>query len=166
MGNEEETEISKLMAIKLTLNSIAGVSSIRLMGNINGREVGFPIDTGATHNFVDPMMVQKLQLKGLSVDLFEVTVAGGEKMAGVQCCRRVKLNIQGQESKIDLLVLPLGDAQIILGTIWLRSLGPTIWDFSNHTLKYWQRGKTITLKGVKPGLIEMIEGESLGKILK
>lgn len=125
------------MAIKLNLNSITGASSIRLMGQINGRELGFLIDTGSIHNFVDPMMVQELQLKGLSVDLFEVTVAGGEEMAGVHCCTRVRLNIQGQESETDFLVIPLVDAQIFLGTVWLGSLGLTIWDFSNYTLRYW-----------------------------
>lgn len=57
------------------------------MGKINGKEVGFLIDIGATHNFVDPMMVERLQLKRLNADSFEVTVAGGENMAGVHYCR-------------------------------------------------------------------------------
>lgn len=81
----------------------------------------------------------------------------------MHCCRGVKLNIQGQESETNRLIVPLGDAQIILGTVWLRSLAPTIWDFPNHTLTYWQGGKPITLRGVKPGPVEMIEGESLGR---
>lgn len=59
----------------------------------------------------------------------------------------------------------LGDAQIILGTVWLRSLGLIIWYFSNHILKYWKGGSPITLKGVRAGPVEMIEGESLDRIL-
>lgn len=58
--------------------------------------MGFLIDTKATRNFIDPMMVEKLHLKELSVDSFEVTVARGEKV-GVHCCRGMKINIQGQE---------------------------------------------------------------------
>lgn len=112
------------------------------MGKINNKEVGFLL-----HNFVDPMMVERLQLNGLNVDSFEVTVARGENMASVHCCRGVKLNIQGQESEANLLVIPLGDAQIILGTVWLRSLEPTIWDFSNHTLKVLTRGDAYYIKG-------------------
>lgn len=34
---------------------VARVSSFSLIGKINGKEVGFLVDTGATHNFVDPL---------------------------------------------------------------------------------------------------------------
>lgn len=166
LEREEEIEYSELKTIKLSLNSITGVSSIRLVGRINDKGVEFLVDTEATHNFADPMMVEKLQLKGLKVDSFEMTVAGGEKIVGVHCCRDVKLNIQGKEREADLLVISLGDAQIILGTMWLRKLGPTTWDFLNHTLRYWQGEKPITLRGVRPSPVELIEGESLGRILK
>lgn len=121
LGIEDEGGTLELRAIKLSLNSITGVNSIRLLGKINGREVGFLIDTGATHNFIDLMMVEKSQLRELSVDSFEVKVVRGAKMAGVHCCRGVKMNIQGQDSETDFLVIPLGDAQIILGTVGLRS---------------------------------------------
>lgn len=47
---------------------------------------------------------------------FEVEVADGEKVIGRDCCKGVVLHIQGFESTADMLVVPLGDAQIILGT--------------------------------------------------
>lgn len=75
-GFKEEADTAELRTIKLTLNAIAGVSAIQLLGKINGKEVGFLIDTGATHNFVDPLMIERLQLQGLDVESFEVTVAG------------------------------------------------------------------------------------------
>lgn len=63
-----------------------------------------------------------------------------------------------------MLVIPLGDAQIILGTVWLKSLGPTIWDFSQHTLKFWKKGESVTFQGVRPGPLELVDGEVLGRI--
>lgn len=161
----EEVENSELHTIQLSLNTLTGVSAIRLVGKINGKDVGFLIDTGATHKFIDPQVVQRLQLKHEGVETFEVTVSGGEKMSGVGCCKCVTLNIQGHLSSADFLVVPLGDAQIVLGTIWLRSLGPTIWDFSQHTLKFWRNDNSITLQGVRPGPLELIEGKELGRIL-
>lgn len=77
----------------MSINAITRVSTNRLVGKINGKEVGFLIDTRATHNFVDLFMAERLQLKELDVEFYEVIAARGEKMAGVRCCKGVKLNI-------------------------------------------------------------------------
>lgn len=57
---------------------------------------------------------------------FAVEVVDGEKVVGKACCKAVQLVIQGFESYIDLLVVLLGDTQVIFGTVWLKSLGPTL----------------------------------------
>lgn len=47
----------------MTLNAIegvVGVSAICLIGKINGRQVGFLVDMGATHNFIDSRIAQRL----------------------------------------------------------------------------------------------------------
>lgn len=44
--------------------------------------------------------------------------------------------IQGYTIIVDLLILPLGDSQVILDIVWLKRLGPTLWDFNNQTLKF------------------------------
>lgn len=62
-------------------------------------------------------------------------LAGREKIEGGRCCKSIKLSIQGVESETDLLVVPLGDSQIILYTVCLQGLGPTLRDFSTRTLK-------------------------------
>lgn len=51
------------------------------------------------------------------------------------------------ESCTDLLVVPLGDAQVILSTVWLKSLDPTLWNFSNKILQLWKNGKVVKLQG-------------------
>lgn len=112
-----------------------GVSAIRLVGKIHGTEVGFMVDTGTTHNFIDPITVARLQLKVAELTPFIVTVAGGEMFKGKEYCPEVAISLPGLETKVDLLIIPLGDSQVLLGTIWLQSLGPILWDFS----KIWQR---------------------------
>lgn len=91
LEDEEEIECSELKTIKQCLNSITGVSFTRLVGRINGKAMRFLVDIGATYNFKDHIIVEKLQLKGLKVDSFEVTVVRSEKMAGVHCCAGVNL---------------------------------------------------------------------------
>lgn len=130
-----------------SLNAIKGVvdiSSIRLIGKVNRKQVGFLVDTGATHNFVDPRIVAKLQLEVEDIAPFSVSVAGGKKFHGRGYCRKVLLCIQGQRSEADLLIVPLGEPQIVLETVWLKNFGPAIWDFSEHTLKVLE-GREINL---------------------
>lgn len=75
------------------------------------------------------------------------------------------MQIQGFDSSADLLV-PLGDSQVILGTVWLKSLGLTLGDFSRKTLCFWKEGKHITLQGVASKEVDVIEGRALIKILR
>lgn len=53
-----------------------------------------------------------------------VTIIGGDKIEGGKCCRGVQLNIQVVSTETGLLVVPLGDPQVVLGTVWLQDLGP------------------------------------------
>lgn len=62
------------------------------MGKINGKEVGFLIDTGATRNFVDPSTVRRLNLPTEGVKKFKIKVTGGEKFEGINCCRHAKFS--------------------------------------------------------------------------
>lgn len=78
--------------LEISFNAIAGVlgvSSIRLVEKINGKEASFLV-AGATHNFIDPMTTNWLGLKGVKVGTFEVIVADGEKIVGRKCCSEIK----------------------------------------------------------------------------
>lgn len=49
------------------------------MGKILGKEVSFLVDSGATHNFVDPTTAKRLGFPLRTMNAFEVEVADGEK---------------------------------------------------------------------------------------
>lgn len=93
-------------------------------------------------------------------------MADGEKVVGKFCCKATKIVIQGFEYDTNLLVVPLGDVQVILGTLWLKSLGPTLWDFSHKTLQFWKDGKVVNLQRVFQKEVNVIEEELLMKHLK
>lgn len=108
----EEIVEEELKPLELSLNAIEGVvgiSSIRLIGKVSGKQVGFLVDTGATHNFLDPRIIAKLQLKVEDIAPFSVTVAGREKFQGGEYCHKVLLCIQGQRNEANLLIVPLGE---------------------------------------------------------
>lgn len=41
---------------------VVRISSIRLISKLCGREASFLVDSGVTHNFIDPMMAKKIGL--------------------------------------------------------------------------------------------------------
>lgn len=138
-GFERKQEVNETSPIEIYANAMAGVlgvNAIRLVGRIMGKEVGFLVDTEATHNFIDTLIMERLQLTDTPINTFVVTVTRGEKIEGEKHCRGVKLNIQGVNMEANLLVVPLGDLQVILGTVWLQDLGLTLWDFRKRTLKF------------------------------
>lgn len=58
---------------------MTGVGSIRLLVEVNGKEVRFLVDTGAKHNFIDPFTVRRLNLPIENMKKFKIKIAGGEK---------------------------------------------------------------------------------------
>lgn len=81
-----------------------GVSSIRLIGTIMGKEVSFLVDSGATHNFIDPATAKRIGLPIQAMNTFEVEVAvevaDGEKMEGKTCSRDTKLRTHKALSRV------------------------------------------------------------------
>lgn len=94
-----------------------------------------------------------------------VTVEGGEKLKGKEYYPDVAISLPGVETKADLLIIPLGDSQVLLHTVCLQSLGPTLWDFSRKTLKFWQNKKPILLQRVSLSAMEIIGEDTLDKII-
>lgn len=61
---------------------IAGVCSIMLVDNVMRKEVGFLVDTGTTHNFINLPNTKWLGFQLKEVNTFKVEVAVGETMKG------------------------------------------------------------------------------------
>lgn len=89
-GFEEQEKGEPQSPIELSANlmtGVMGVSSIRLIGKIMEKEVSFLVDSGATHNLIDPATTRRIGLPLQVINTFEVKVADGEKMKGKAYCR-------------------------------------------------------------------------------
>lgn len=97
MGFEEEETKDPQPPIELLANSlvgIVGVSLIRFVGKIAGKELSFLTDIGVTHNFIDPVTLKRLGIRTQRMNPFEVEVADGEKVIGRDYCKNVVLSVQ------------------------------------------------------------------------
>lgn len=64
--------------------------------------------------------------------------------------RNVPLEIQGTLLTLDIFVLPMHDADLVLGFSWLAILGPVVTDYGQRLLEFGLGGQYIRWKGNPP----------------
>jgi hypothetical protein len=121
------------------------------------------IDSGSTHNFLDPSVVKKTQLPIMSYNRIQVRVANGDSIQSEGQCSGVSLKVQGVILTTEFYILTLGGCDMVLGVQWLRTLGPIIWDFLQLTMQFSFLGKTIIWKGLNSADSTMEEGSNFFK---
>ncbi|PNX66605.1 hypothetical protein L195_g055181 [Trifolium pratense] len=61
--------------------------------------------------------------------------------------QKLPLEIQGHMLEVPVFLLPVAGADVILGASWLSTLGPHVADYASLTLKFFLKGKFVTLTG-------------------
>ncbi|VFQ71455.1 unnamed protein product [Cuscuta campestris] len=146
-----------LVADVSTLNSMAGVTaprSLRLSGMIAGGVVDVLIDSGSTHNFVHPRVVERLQLPVDKVTAFRVYVGNGASLLCDAQCKDVELLLQGVSFSVDVFVLPIHGPDVVLGVQWLRLLGKVTHDYANLTMDFCWKGSQRSLRELLQQVIQ------------
>jgi len=68
-------------------------------------------------------------------------VANGERVSCVGVARNAAFSIHSTPFRADLYVMPLAGFDMVLGTQWLATLGPILWDFGALTMSFWRGGR-------------------------
>jgi hypothetical protein len=159
-------EIQECTDPEISLYAISGSLSpktMRLVGKLKNQLVVILIDSGSTHNFIDPAVAKKARLPCITTTLIQVKVANGAQLNSEGRCNAVTLKMQGNTITTAFYVLTLGGCDIVLGIEWLRTLGPILWDFLHLTMQYSQAGKQILLTGLNPMGSTMEDGNQFLK---
>lgn len=146
----EETPVPEPIQNEISLNSVVGISSpkiMKLLGVIEGHQVVVMIDPGATHNFISLETVKKLGLPLILSKGFEVSLGTWDDVQGEGECKPVVVHLQGITIIEAFLPLPLGNSDLILGVQWLETLGTVSTNWKTQTLKFRLGDKNVTLKG-------------------
>ncbi|CAA7044114.1 unnamed protein product [Microthlaspi erraticum] len=105
------------------------------------------IDSGASHNFIDPSNLSKTHLSPAKNRNLEILLGTGISVNGSGVCKNVSVVLQGHEFMMNFVVLELGNANIILGVDWLRTFGKVGYDWEKHEVSFMHKGEMITLYG-------------------
>lgn len=173
-AEEEEEEIEEAEqkveeegdCAHISVNAVAGISGYRTMrvkGVAGKRSLFVLVDSGSTHNFIDPKMAMKLNYSILPTGLARVAVADGSKLAVSGRVEKLRWNFQHNSFTAYFMVIPLGGCDMVLGVQWLEQWGPITWDFHELTMKFKRDGKYVLLHGVKEGSVRMLKAQKLNQ---
>ncbi|PHT90349.1 hypothetical protein T459_05462 [Capsicum annuum] len=103
------------------LNGSLGFRTLKVTGYHSKMKLHILIDTGSSHNFIDPDLVSKLGCEVKPIKPEVVAAANGSMQ--VDKMTTITWLLQGAEFCADFLLLPLGSCGVVLGVQWLLTLG-------------------------------------------
>ncbi|OMO91168.1 reverse transcriptase [Corchorus capsularis] len=143
----------QLPEFQVSLHALYGLSShscLKLTGTFRGHSFTILVDSGSTHNLIQPRVVKYL---GLSIEPpppLTVKVGNGEVLRCSGKISALPVEVQGLEFTLDLFLLDVHGVDIILGIQWLAQLGPILADFGLMRMSFNYKGTWVTLTGQQP----------------
>ncbi|XP_057846650.2 uncharacterized protein LOC131056314 [Cryptomeria japonica] len=159
-GDEKESG-----GVLAQLSSFQRNESFKVQGMIKGQRIVALIDTGATHNFIDEVVVAKKGLQTEEFEGFKVMVADGFHISCTKKILNLKMQLGNYEVKDDFYVVHIGDTDVVLGIQWLRSLGEISLNLQTMELKFQSDGKKIVLRGMSNGGPRVVSFKRMARLI-
>ena len=150
---DEESEISGDVSSLHSLRGPSNPRTLRVLSQVGDQELQILIDDGATHNFIQPGMVEKFGFALKPIAPFHISVGNGNKLTSQWRCSAVNLAIQGYPFTLDLYVLPMEGPDIMLSVQWLLDFGEVRQNYKTQTLIFDRNGETVTLCAIAVTLL-------------
>lgn len=99
---------------------------MRIKGFIKRIAVNILVDSGSTHNFLDPGVAKRAGVVIQGTNPLTVTVADGSKISSKAMVKDLQWSMQGTIFTTEMRLLPLGGCDMVLRVQWLSTLGPVL----------------------------------------
>ena len=166
----EEEELEELPENPhISLNAMHGVQTYRTMrvkGTVGKHAIHILVDCGSTHNFVDISVAKKLGCQIVKTCPLAVTVGDGYNVASTSACKQFKWQLQGIEFCSDVMLLPLGGCEMVLGIQWLSTLGDMKCNFNKLRMEFVYNKRKMVLRGTPKSTLEWMPNNKQNKIVK
>ncbi|KAL0430817.1 UNVERIFIED_CONTAM: hypothetical protein Sradi_0707700 [Sesamum radiatum] len=116
-----------------------------LRGLVHEHSISVLIDSGSSHNIVQPCVPEFLGLPIMPFSAFSVLVGNGVALHCAGVCHEVPLVLQSHQLSILLFIIPIYGADIVLRVQWLSTLGPFVLDFSIPSMQFYHKDCLVTL---------------------
>jgi hypothetical protein len=122
---------------------------IEVEGMINNQPLVILVDSGASHSYVDPRVVESLHLmKSKHEKSLLVQLAIGTKRKVTKLVKSYSMDMKGMSTKNELNILPLGSYDCLIGMDWLDQ-NHALLDFRNKRFTCLdEEGNQVTIQGI------------------
>lgn len=131
-----------------------------------GKLVLILVDSGSKHNFLHINFAKQLGCKVDEVSAQEITVVYGNHIVCKHVCKKFGWVMNGKEFKTEVMLISLGNCDMVLGIQWLSTLGPVYWDFKKLKMEFILDDDQIFLKGIPQKKIKVIKGQPSLKLMQ
>lgn len=156
--NEMEDEVDGELSIMSLCNLVdhgEPPQTMRLQGKVRGVPVLVLVDSGATHNFVDHKVVQRMSWEVEDTPRMSIKLGDGFQTHTRGKCKELDLEIGDYKFSCTPHLFDLGGPDIVLGIEWLKTLGDTIANWGKHTMSFWHGTQWVRLQGLSAGVSSM-----------
>lgn len=105
------------------------------------------IDRGNSNNFLQPRVAKFLKLPIQPPTVFKVMVGNGNYMNAKGLIQNLTIQAQGNYFIFPAYLLPISEANLILGASWLKTIGPHLANYVVLQLKFLRKSKMAILQG-------------------
>lgn len=120
--------------------------TLRVAGRIKELDVTILVDSGSSHNIIQPRIAKFLGVPVVAISPFSVMVGSGNTIQCLGLVITYMFELAEQEFSISIFVLPI-HADLVLGVQWLQTLGTFRLDFSISLIQFTYNKKPISLIG-------------------
>lgn len=96
----------------------------------------------------------------------KANVANVSSLHCVAVCKNLSWSLQGTQFTTDVLLLPLGSCDMVLGVQWLETLGEIKWNFKQMRMEFMYQDRKHVLRGSGSACtLKAMSGKKLNKLL-
>lgn len=136
---------------------------MRVTGQFNGQPLNILVDTGSTHNFLDTNTAKQMGCQLKQTYPLQVSIPGSNNLISRQECKGFVWQMQGEMFQTDVMLLPLGGCEMVLGMQWLSTLGDVLCNFLKLRMHFVHKGKKVVITGTSQPMIKWMDGKKLSK---
>ncbi|KAK1695119.1 hypothetical protein QYE76_011816 [Lolium multiflorum] len=167
-ADDEEEPVTDAQEAKISLLAVTGIptsDTMQVSICVGDRDLVALLDSGSTHNFIHEELATVVGVPFSSDRRLGVTVANGDRVTCRALLKHAAITIGKESFIVDLHAIPLGGFDVVLGTRFLKTLGPILWDFSAQWMSFWHMDHQVEWTGLgspgRPAHVHVCDGKDL-----